>query len=316
MQAVTLPSAITGFLNHCQLEKGLSEKTMKAYRIDLEQFESLFKSKQLCMDVVQISKTELREYLASLSNLKPKSIKRKLAVAKALFNYLEFEDWIPVNPFRKMRIRIREEKVLPSVMNLREISRILRNAYSRKMQFGDQDSWQLRAAIRDIVVLELLFTTGARVSEIAGLKTNHINLDSGSIILHGKGNKQRMIHICNKETLSVLKLYQSLFKDIILSNSKYFLINRLNKKLSDQSIRGIVKKYVQQAGLKRRITPHAFRHSFATLLLEKDVDIKYIQSLLGHSSITTTQIYTHVNRAKQKRILRSKHPREGMRMEE
>ena len=168
--------------------------------------------------------------------------------------------------------------------------------------------------MRNIAVVELLFATGARVSEIANLRMEQINLTLGIINLKGKGDKERTIQICNKETLTILRRYYTVFKKQINKSEGYFLINRWQTKLSDQSIRNIVKGLSKKAGLQKHVTPHCFRHTFATLLLEKDVDIKYIQLLLGHSSIVTTQIYTHVNKAKQREIIRTKHPRRDFSM--
>ncbi len=148
-----------------------------------------------------------------------------------------------------------------------------------------------------------------RVSEISNLKANQIDLNSGQVIIKGKGDKERIIQICNRETITLLKKYKKFSINRITAAGDYFLVNRFNNKLSDQSIRNIVSIFSNTAKIKTHVTPHVFRHSFATLLLEKDVDIKYIQSMLGHSSIMTTQIYTHVNKEKQKQILRSKHPR-------
>lgn len=147
------------------------------------------------------------------------------------------------------------------------------------------------------------------MSEISNLKANQIDLNSGQVIIKGKGDKERIIQICNRETITLLKKYKKFSINRITAAGDYFLVNRFNNKLSDQSIRNIVSIFSNTAKIKTHVTPHVFRHSFATLLLEKDVDIKYIQSMLGHSSIMTTQIYTHVNKEKQKQILRSKHPR-------
>jgi integrase/recombinase XerD len=180
------------------------------------------------------------------------------------------------------------------------------------MAITDLSGYAYREAVRNIAVLELLFATGARVSEIANLRYESIQLTNGQLIIRGKGDKERIIHICSQEVLSALQHYLSLFQDEIEAAGGWFFINRIGNKLSDQSIRNLVKQNARQAGLTRRVTPHLFRHSFATLLLEKDVDIKYIQSLLGHSSILTTQIYTHVNAAKQKKILETKHPRKDI----
>lgn len=310
-----LPDASKEFLSHCKFEKNLSEKTLKAYKTDLAQLIAFMQSRSFDIAITSISKVELKEYLISIGSLKPKSVKRKIATVKALFNYLEFEDILAINPFRKMRINIKEPKRLPLVMDIREITRIFKTAYIYKRMKTKPETYSYFQALRDIVILELLFGTGARVSEIAGLTKNNINLDSGNITIRGKGDKERAIQICNRETIELLRHYYKLYQPSIEKAGNYFLINRLGHKLSDQSIRTIVKKLACTAGVNRHITPHMFRHSFATLLLEKDVDIKYIQSLLGHSSIMTTQIYTHVNRAKQKQILRTKHPRKDFNMQ-
>lgn len=308
---LNLKQAITEFLAHCQFEKRLSQKTLKAYETDLFQFSTYLILNKLPIEVSQISRGHIREYLTSISSLKPKSIKRKIATMKAIFNHMEFEDILMINPFRKMKIRIKEDKRIPSVMNLNEIISILRRAYKINSKFSN-NTFRHFESLRNIVVLELLFGTGARVSEIASLRAENIQLDSGSILIKGKGDKERVIHISSAEPIKLLKQYYAEYTEKIRKSGGYFLVNRFNNKLSDQSIRSIVKGAAKLAGISRRITPHVFRHSFATLLLEKDVDIRFIQNMLGHSSISTTQIYTHVNRAKQKQILRSKHPRGGL----
>lgn len=305
-------SAVNEFVNYCQFEKRLSGKTLKAYRTDLTQLDLFLKTKEYPEEISSITKLELRDYLASLVSLKHKTIKRKIASAKAMFNYLEFEDHIIVNPFRKMRINIREPKRLPKVMDMRDITRIFRKAYGSIQQQLVPGTFQHFTISRNVVIIELLFNTGARVSEIAGLTRDNINLESGSILIKGKGDKERTIQICNREALDSIKQYHKCYSSRIQDADNYFLVNRVGSKLSDQSIRAIVKNLAREAGLTKHITPHVFRHSFATLLLEQDVDIKYIQSLLGHSSIMTTQIYTHVNRAQQKKILKTKHPRKTM----
>lgn len=304
--------SINDFINHCIYEKNLSPKTIKAYKIDLMQLQNFFVKNEYSPAISDVTKHELREFLISITELKPKSVKRKIAVIKAMFNYLEFEDIININPFRKMRIKIREPKVLPKAMNKSEVFNILKTAYKQISSGNTLTSYSYADKLRNLVVIELLFTTGARVSEIADLKKENININSGLIKIKGKGNKERIINICNKETLKILQDYYKLFKNKIESSGSYFLINRLGNKLSDQSIRTIVRKLAANSSIQKNITPHMFRHTFATLLLEKDVDIKYIQTMLGHSSILTTQIYTHVNNTKQKQILKSKHPRKDL----
>lgn len=303
-----LREAVAGFLHHCRYEKNLGTKTLKAYSTDLEQFTQFIRESHGEKQLAHITKTEVRAFIEYKSQLKPKSLKRKIATLKAMFNFLEFEDRITINPFRKMRIKIREPHVLPPVMNFKEITAILKLAYKKKKAFAPED-FGFFEAVRNIAVLELLFSTGCRVSEITGLKPAHIDLKNGNIIINGKGGRERIIQVCSAEPLSAINEYDRLAKAFAGRGRNSFLVNRLMNPLSDQSVRNMVKKFARQAQINRRITPHTFRHSFATLLLERDVDIKYIQAMLGHSSILTTQIYTHVNRAKQRKILFSKHPR-------
>lgn len=299
---------IKDFLAHCKYEKNLSEKTIKAYRIDISQFELFLKERKLATKLESIDKLIIKEYLQRLSIHKPKTIKRKVAALKTMFNFFEYEDIIIVNPFRKIRINIKESKQLPRVMNLREVENILNISYSIRNEIPNKHSYSFLESIRSIAIIELLFATGIRVSELCNIKTGDIDLKSGLLKVKGKGNKERVIQICNKEVLNALKYYKNAFIEK-MDSTNYFFINRIDSRLSEQSVRNLIKRYSRLTSIGRRITPHTFRHTFATLLLEEDVDIKYIQHMLGHSSIMTTQIYTHVNAEKQKEILRTKHPR-------
>jgi integrase/recombinase XerD len=303
-----LTKAIKNFKFHCQYEKNLSSKTLQAYNIDLMQFEE-FKNYQL-LQINQFNKIILKEYIQSLFSLelKAKTIKRKIAVIKAFFNYLEFEEEIEVNPFRKMNISIKEPKTLPKTMELKEIRKLLKYLYKIKTNHPYINRYGYKALVRDIVVVEILFSTGIRVSELCNLTQDSLNLQAGIIKIDGKGSKERLIQICDSEVKKQIKEYLELFHDKLLC-SQYLFINRLGNQLSDQSVRLMVQKYQKLAGLSKYITPHMFRHSFATLLLEEGVDIRYIQHMLGHASISTTQIYTQVNMKQQRKILNTKHPR-------
>jgi integrase/recombinase XerD len=304
----TIMDASENFIFHCKFEKGLSPKTIQAYTLDINQFIEFLNQRNHSPKLEEIDKMILKEFLQLISTKKAKTIKRKVATLKALYNFLEFEDEISVNPFRKMRIQIKESKKLPSVLNISEIYKILKLAYQAKEETPIRLTYTYKETLRDIAVLELLFASGIRVSELCNLKIENISDNFNRIMVKGKGDKERVIQICNKETQLAFKEYQKMFKKEI-NRTGYFFINRLNKPLSDQSVRFMVRRYGRLAGIKKIITPHTFRHTFATLLLEAGVDLTYIQHLLGHSSIMTTQIYTHVNQVKQKQILRTKHPR-------
>ena len=304
---LALEDAINQFLFHCQYEKGLSPKTLIAYRIDLNQFATYINEIEESLDIYLIDRDILKGYIVRISHLKSKTIKRKIASLKAMFNFLEYEDDYYVNPFRKMRIKIKEPQILPTVMTIDEIKKILQFLYTEHNDNVNRDEYTFKAQVRNIAIVELLFATGVRVSELCGLKCENIDIQHGIMKIWGKGSKERIIQICQSEVLLALKKYFKLFKP-----QSFFFINRLNNPMSTQSVRLLIRRYVKLIGFNKKITPHTFRHTFATLLLEEDVDIKYIQNLLGHSSIVTTQIYTHVNLSKQKKILSSKHPRKKM----
>jgi integrase/recombinase XerD len=303
------------FFFHCKYEKNLNPKTLRAYATDIEQFKT-FKNIE-SMDINDVNKELLKEYIQHLYtlDLKPKSIKRKLATLKAFFNHLEFEEIILVSPFRKMRISIKEQKTLPKTINIGNIKKLFRYVYKMKVNNKNINSFAYKVIVRDIAILEFLFATGLRVSEVSNLKYTNIDLNSGNIRVIGKGNKERTIQICDTEVKMVLKEYFAIFKDEIYKN-KWIFINRLGNKFTEQSISNMIKKYQQAANINQYLTPHMFRHSFATMLLEEGVDIRYIQGMLGHSSISTTQIYTQINMKQQKKILSTKHPRRNLQFNE
>lgn len=294
---------IAHYIDHCKYQKGLSPQTIKAYQIDLNQFSAFNHGPDN-----YYTREKLQTYIAHLhSKYKIKSVKRKIATLKAFFSYLEFEEVIDTNPFCRMQIRLHEPFLLPRTIPLSSIDSILQCAYCQKA-LSSNGSYQYRSVLRDIAVLELLFATGMRVSELCSLRPSTVNLTDGTIKIYGKGSKERIIQIGNKAVLSAVAIYHQSFSTAI-TKSGWFFVNRLGSQLSDQSVRLMIQKYTTLAGIDQHITPHMFRHSFATLLLEEDVDIRYIQQLLGHSSITTTQIYTHVTSKKQRDILTIKHPR-------
>jgi integrase/recombinase XerD len=304
---MTLQTTINEFLNHCQFERKLNSKTVNAYKTDLKQFLDFTTNKGICKDVRKIKKHTLKEFLQSLSSFKTKTIKRKIACLKAMFSYLEYENDNFSNPFHRIKIRLKDAFTLPTVMNIDEIQQLLKLLYQNLNTINPQ-KYQYKSAVRDIAVVELLFATGIRVSELCQLQISDIDLEHGILKIFGKGSKERLIQVCQKETIQALWHYVNVFSNQIQSGRPFF-INRLGNGLSAQSVRLMIKNYIKQSEIKKQITPHTFRHTFATLLLEEDVDIKYIQTILGHSSITTTQIYTHVNTEKQKEILLTKHPR-------
>ncbi|AXX84642.1 tyrosine-type recombinase/integrase [Aliarcobacter skirrowii] len=305
---MNIDKLLQDFLFHCKFEKNLNQKTIVAYTIDIEQFKK-FKNLKY-MSINDINKDILKEYIEYLYNLelKPKSIKRKLATLKAFFSHLEFEEIITISPFRKIRVSIKEQKLLPKTIEIQNIRKLFKYIYKIKSNSNEIEKYSYKALIRDIAILELLFATGLRVSEISNIKHHDFNLSTGNIKVLGKGGKERTIQICEQEVKTALKEYLSLFKDEILKK-EWFFINRLGNKFTEYSIANMIKKYQIKANIQQHLTPHMFRHSFATMLLEEGVDIRYIQGMLGHASISTTQIYTQINMKQQRKILSTKHPR-------
>lgn len=307
----TLAQAVGSFLFHCQFEKNLSPKTLSAYELDLRQFRAFLPGGGQTA-LVEIGKPQLREYIQRLfDTLAVKSIKRKVATLKAFFHYLEREDVIVASPFRRMQVRIREPKRLPRTLSLTQLEQILTAAYRESAVLAASGQGPPPVLVRDIALMELLFATGARVSEICNLRREAVDLVQGSIRILGKGGRERVIHVGDSEVLATLRSYLDAVPPT--APDAFFFQNRAGGRLSEQSVRSILRKRAAGAGLEMRVTPHVFRHSVATLLLEEGVDIRYIQQFLGHSSITTTQIYTHVHDSAQKRIIAAQHPRRRFR---
>ena len=292
------------YLEFCKYRKELNRNTLKAYRIDLEQYLSFIKKDFLL-------KARIGEYITELhKKYKQKTVKRKIASIKAFYRYLEEEERLEgSDPFARIRVKFKETKSLPRIIPRNDIERLLNYMYTVMKQSG-----QKATIYRDLSVIEMFFATGARVYEISNLKIQDIDLDNGIIKLFGKGSKERYVQIGSPEVLEVVKEYYRLNQQEI-DKSGFFFVNRQGKRFSEQSIRRMIRKYSCQAGISIHITPHMFRHSVATYLLEEGVDIMYIQKILGHSSIKTTQIYLHVASKKQMEILKERHPRNQMRIQ-
>lgn len=295
-----MAQALENYLKACTYQKNLNEKTVKAYRIDLRQFLEYSAAQHTSFD-----RESVKNYIAHLNQrCKPRSTKRKIASLKAFCTWLEEEELLEENPFCKLRIKLQEPFILPRTIPLRVIEQMLAAAYQTFQE--SRTSQQRKISLRDAAVMELLFATGMRVSELCGLNTEDIDLADGTVKIYGKGSKERMLQITNDAVTSILREYAQEYHPC--ERQAFFLTQRKTR-LAEQSVRLALRKYAEQIGTPLHITPHMFRHSFATLLLEEDVDIRYIQQLLGHSSIVTTQIYTHVATAKQRDILLQKHPR-------
>lgn len=294
---------IKDYLDYCSSQKRLNTKTIKSYRIDLTQFTSHITETQL----TSITQDTLEQYISHLhQNYQPKTVKRKIASLKAMFHYFEYKELIIQNPFNKVQVKFREPTILPKTIPLQTVECLLKTIYSQ--QHNAKTAHQRKDAVRDTAVCELLFATGMRISELCSLTVNDINLQDGTILIYGKGSKERRLQLGNTDVIEALKKYKAEFSSEIAGCNNFFA-NQCGRPLSDQTVRRMITKYTTLSAIDLHITPHMFRHTFATSLLEADVDIRYIQEMLGHSSINITEIYTHVAVAKQRDILTSKHPR-------
>lgn len=290
------------YLEYCKFRKELDWNTLKAYRIDLKQFFEYVRE-----DIPE--KATVEAYITELhKKYKPKTIKRKIASVRTYYSYLEENEIIQSNPFRKIKVKFKEISLLPRIIPREEIEKLLNYMYINENRKSEK---AYKFWLRDVAMIEIFFATGARVYEISNIKAECVNLNSGLIKIMGKGGKERYIQVVTPEILEILKKYY-MYNCKEIKKSGFFFINSRGTRYTEQSIRLMMKKYARMAGIERNITPHMFRHSFATYLIEEGVDVSCVQQILGHSSIKTTQIYIHIAAKKQAEILKELHPRNRM----
>lgn len=289
------------FFKDCKFRKRLNPNTLRAYEIDIKQFTDFINMKDFSND-------DIKGYIHFLNIKydKYKTVKRKIASLKVFFFYLEDIGAIDVSPFRKIKTKIKEPKILPKIISSSIIDQIFTFLYDEIKQAKSE--YKKGISIRNTAIVELLFSTGIRISELCNIQLDDIDLDNGNLLIYGKGSKERNLFIGNQEVINILRQHYALNREIV-NQKGYIFLNREGNRLSEQSIRKLLHHIEYQLNIKPHITPHMYRHTFATMLLDNDVDIRYIQKILGHSSISTTEIYTHVSNAKQKEILTIKNPR-------
>lgn len=307
--------SIKTYLEKCELEKKLDPKSIKAYRCDLFQFSTWLEKNSGVFD-----KSSITDYLVHLnSRFSTSTTKRKLASIRAFAFYRENEGLDEVNPFYGLRIGFRETKALPKTVSVSVLEKIFKEVSAEQAK-NMQTERQKETKARDHAILELLIATGMRVSEICNLDISSFDSSGKTLRILGKGKRERMITVENQNTLSALmthlsyrdKRHAQKINSAEPDGRSPLFLNRYGKRITERSIRDLIAKHAKIAGITERITPHMFRHTFATLLLENDIDIRYIQKFLGHSSIKTTEIYTYVSSAKMRKILQENNPRESI----
>jgi integrase/recombinase XerD len=290
-----LHNQMTAFLNFCRLEKGLSANTLQSYSLDLAKFSAFIG------DAAELPGTErLREYLDHLyqSGLSARSIARHLTTVRGVYGFLLREGQIAADPTEHLGAP-RQWQNIPKFLNLQDIEKILQ-AIDVSRPTG----------IRDRAMLELLYASGLRVSELCRLGVGDCNLDMAVVRTTGKGNKQRLVPV-GKSAIRAVEEYKQSARPAILKGraSRYLFITARGGCLTRQAFWKLLAAHGRKAGIFHGLTPHVLRHSFATHLLEGGADLRSVQVMLGHSDISTTQIYTHVMRSRLRQTVEDHHPR-------
>jgi integrase/recombinase XerD len=287
------------FLHYLIVEKGLSKNTIEAYGHGLSRFLNHLREKGV-QEVRDVGKFHVRGFLLALRkrNLSTKTIVRNLVAVRTFFRFLTQEGIMESNPAEELETP-KVAKTLPEILTLREIEQLL-----------EQPNLETPLGIRDRAMLEILYATGMRVSELTHLPTHQVNLEGGYVLLYGKGSKERVVPL-GSEAMKWVALYLKTARGKLAKGkeSPLLFVNRSGRGMSRQRFWKSLKNYAQQAGLRKRISPHLLRHSFASHLLERGADLRSVQMMLGHVDISTTQIYTHVTGERLKKVHQRYHPR-------
>ena len=287
------------FLDYLSIERGLSQNTIKSYKRDLIKFIGYINTRHI-KKIKDITKHDISKYLYFLKDkeLSSSSISRNLVAIKVFFRFLVSEKFLKENVAGILESP-RILRGLPEVLSIDEVTTML-EAPDKRSLLGP----------RDRAVLELMYATGMRVSEVVELVLQNFNMDMGFIRCVGKGGKERIIPVGKEAKLALSRyLEKSRPKLSRRSQDRHLFLSRLGRKISRQSFWKMLKKYARLAHINKRITPHTLRHSFATHLLERGADLRSIQEMLGHADISTTQVYTHIDKARLKGIHKKYHPR-------
>jgi integrase/recombinase XerD len=296
-----IAAAISSFLTHVQVEKGLAMNTLSAYRRDLAKFEDFAKKRKLALAAVK--RDDLVDFLASLyrQKLESKTVARHLVTLRNFFRHAQVEELITEDPTAHLESpKIRRS--LPGYLRLDEVEKLL--------ELPDQTT---PLGLRDRAMLEVLYSTGLRVSELTSLRVMDLDTKIGCVRCIGKGDKERIVPV-GRKALAIVEKYLRHGRIALIATTRgtagaFLFVNRRGARISRVGVWKIFSSYGRKAGLRVPLTPHMLRHSFATHLLERGADLRSVQLMLGHSDISTTQIYTHVVEERLKQIYKAHHPR-------
>ncbi|EFK06270.1 tyrosine recombinase XerC [delta proteobacterium NaphS2] len=307
-----LEEGIKRFIRYLHDEKGYSKHTQRNYRVDLEQFASFvaremalpLKETDLDFSIEEIESKTIRKFVGSLyGKLKRTTIARKLSAVRSFFLFLEKEELIKTNPAGELQSP-KLEKYIPSHLPVDEVFRLM-DLPNRERSLG----------LRDLAILEVLYSCGIRVAELAGMNVSSIDHDQRLVKVTGKGNKERLVPI-GRQALKAVKAYLAATDEdrrraALRGEGEPLIMNFRGGRLTTRSIGRIVKKYAGAGGLTEDISPHSMRHTFATHMLDGGADLRSVQELLGHKSLSTTQKYTHVSLDRLMEVYDKTHPRSG-----
>ena len=287
---------IDEFVEHLWVEHGLSNNTLSAYRSDIRSLNGYLK--EIKLDCLRAHESNLIDYMSAAAGASPRSRSRRLSSIRRYYRYLLREKLISIDPSVNL-LRPRLGRSLPKTLSEEDVELLLL-APNTSSALG----------VRDKAMLETLYATGVRVSELISIEFSNINLQQGVIRVVGKGDKERIVPL-GEEAIQWLQKYLQEYRAVLLGNktSRAIFLSRLGESMSRQSFWHAIKKYARQSGVKHSISPHTLRHCFATHLVNNNADLRVVQTLLGHSSISTTQIYTYVASERLKKLHQNHHPR-------
>lgn len=291
---------VESFLNYLSVERSLSNNTIAAYRRDLAKYVSCLEESGI-NSFSRSTRKDISDFMFRLKDngLNASSIARNLAAIKVFYRFLVRERILKVDP-SSLLDSPKLWKRIPDALSFQEVEDLLKGPSLRQTQ-----------GIRDRAILEVMYATGMRVSEAVNLKVTDVNLDAGFARCIGKGSKERIVPL-GKQAIAALRRYLEEARPKLLKKSQVetiLFLSRLGKRVSRQSFWKIIKAYARKARIKKNIRPHTLRHSFATHLLEGGADLRSVQEMLGHADISTTQIYTHIDKNRLKLIHKTYHPR-------
>lgn len=298
--AIKLDRQLYNYFDFLRLEKNLSAHSLAAYKFDLDKYR-VFLGDNGIGDAARVTADHISGFIAALHRrpLSPRSIARTLSALRGFHRYLLGEGEVRDDP-TQIFDSPKQERLLPEVLNISEIDKIL----------GTPDVND-RLGVRDRAILETLYATGVRVSELVNLKQSNLVTEEGLVRVFGKGSKERIVPI-GRSARQWIEKYQHQSRTYLAKAGKsqdYLFLSVRSTKLTRDMVRKLVEKYADAAGIRKKVHPHTFRHSFATHLLEGGADLRAVQEMLGHADISTTQIYTHIDREYLKEIHRTYHPR-------